>query len=326
MKKNTFVSISIIIFSLCFIALCPLFGASFISPFSLLQGDETMIKIFLCLRLPRVLLGFFVGGILSLCGLIFQALFRNSLASPDMLGVTSGASFGAVTYIQIEATLSALYGLRNGLPYFAFLGASIAIILLLASIAFKREGATTLFLLLLGIVLNFMFSALTMIVQYSSGFMDTFRMMRWTMGGLHVINFSPVVLIAVTAIFVIIVSWLLAPTLDLISCGEELAQTRGVDVKKVKIIFLLLVSIAIAVVVSLAGPIGFVGLMCPHITKLLLRRSHRGLVLHSFFIGGSFLIICDTLARGLTAPSELPVGVVTSCIGALFLLVLLLKK
>lgn len=326
MKKNIFISSLIIFLSIVLIIFCPLFGANFISPFALLARDEVLLKIFVLLRLPRVLLGFFVGGILSLCGLVFQALFRNSLASPDMLGVSSGASFGAVSYIKLGVVSSFLYGLKNGLSYFAFLGAILAMVILFSAVAVKKEGASTAFLLLLGIVLNFMFSAFTMIVQYSGGYIDTFRMMRWTMGGLHAINFSPILLVMIIAIFCILLCLLLAPTLDLILCGEELAQTRGVNVKGVKIIFLLVVSVAIAIVVSIAGPIGFVGLMCPHITKLILHTNHRALAINSFFIGGSFLVICDTLARVVTAPQELPVGVVTSCLGSLFLLFLLLRK
>ncbi len=326
MKKNIFISSLIILLSIVFIVFCPLFGANFISPFALLARDDILLKIFVLLRLPRVLLGFFIGGILSLCGLVFQALFRNSLASPDMLGVSSGASFGAVTYIKLCAASPFLYSLKNCLSYFAFLGAIMAMIILFSVVAVKKEGASTAFMLLLGIVLNFMFSALTMIVQYSGGYIDTFRMMRWTMGGLHAINFSPILLVMITAICCILLCLLLAPTLDLILCGEELAQTRGVNVRGIKIIFLLVVSVAIAIVVSIAGPIGFVGLMCPHITKLILHTNHRGLTINSFFIGGSFLVICDTLARVVTAPQELPVGVVTSCLGSLFLLFLLLRK
>lgn len=326
MKKTILLTSMIICFSFCLIACCPLLGASYISPSALLNGDETLLKIFMLLRLPRVLLGFFIGGILSLCGLVFQALFKNSLASPDMLGVSSGASFGAVVYIKLSAVSSSLYGLKSGLSYSAFIGALFAMLILFIALATKREATSNAFLLLLGIVLNFMFSALTMIVQYSSGYIDTFRMMRWTMGGLHAINFSPVLLVMLTALFSIFICLLIAPALDLISCGDELAQTRGVNVKAIKIIFLFVVSVSIAIVVSISGPIGFVGLMCPHITKLLLHTNHRGLALNSFFIGGLFLVICDTLARIVTSPQELPVGVVTSCLGSLFLLLLLFRK
>lgn len=280
-------------------------------------------RIFLELRFPRVMLGWFCGATLGLCGMIFQALFRNPLAEPTMLGVASGASFGAAFCIYMGWGFS-LFGL-SGTALCAFAGA-FACVLILQTVAELRPDAGGVTLLLAGVAFNFFFSSLVMIVQYVGAYHDSFRLLRWTLGGIQVIGLGEAVRVVPVFLLVSAVSIAFARELDLLLCGPEVAVSRGVALNRTRKVLFFVVSLCVASCVALCGPIAFVGLMVPHLCRLLVGVSHRRLAVASIFFGGAFLTVCDTAARTLWAPMELPVGIITSFLGAPFFLWLLLRR
>ena len=300
----------------------PFVGAHMLSPSDILGGGGSA-RILWDLRLPRVTLGWISGATLAVCGLIFQALFRNPLASPDMLGVSMGAAFGAVLYIRLGIAIS-VFGVIQGISLAAFGGAFLAIMALYAAGNIRRGGLSLSSLLLAGVALNFLFGSVNMIIQYSGGYTDTFRMMRWTMGGLQTVGFAPALASLPGLLIILLVGWLTGPQLDLFICGE-LAQSRGVSVAALRRLLFLTVSFVVGISVALCGPIGFVGLMCPHICRHISGGGHRELTVVCALFGGAFLVACDVASRTFWAPAELPVGIITSCLGSLFFLYLLVN-
>lgn len=322
MNKKIFL---LLLLSAAVVCAAPFIGAHAVSPADIFGGAESAAaQILWELRLPRVLLGWLIGATLAVCGLIFQALFRNPLASPYMLGVSMGAAFGAVLYIRLGLALS-LFGLIQGISLAAFGGAFLAIMALYLAGSLRRGGMSLASLLLAGVALNFLFGSLNMIIQYSGGYTDTFRMMRWTMGGLQTVGFASSLASLPGLLLILLIGWLTGPQLDLFVCGEEMAASRGVSVNGLRKLLFLSVSLVVGVSVALSGPIGFVGLMCPHICRRITGSAHRELTVACALFGGAFLVICDTAARLLWSPAEIPVGIITSCLGSIFFLWLLIK-
>ena len=313
------------IFSLAVVAVAPFIGMQNIGISDLLGGaDENIIRIMWDLRVPRVLLGWITGSTLALCGLIFQALFRNPLASPDMLGVSTGAAFGAVVYIRTGIVFS-LFGAVSGLSLAAFAGALAATFAIYAAGNLRRGGMSEATLLLAGVAMSFLFGSLNMIIQFTGGYIDTFRMMRWSMGGIQAVGFGPVIATLPALAVIFAVAFVTAPELNLFVCGEDIAASRGVSVVRLRRLLFFSVSIVIGINVATCGPIGFVGLLGPHICRKFVGTDHRKLALASLFFGGAFLVLCDTAARILWSPAEVPVGVLTSFIGSIFFLWLLVR-
>ena len=313
------------IFSLAVVAVAPFIGMQNIGISDLLGGaDENIIRIMWDLRVPRVLLGWITGSTLALCGLIFQALFRNPLASPDMLGVSTGAAFGAVVYIRTGIVFS-LFGAVSGLSLAAFSGALAATFAIYAAGNLRRGGMSEATLLLAGDAMSFLFGSLNMIIQFTGGYIDTFRMMRWSMGGIQAVGFGPVLATLPALAVIFAVAFVTAPELNLFVCGEDIAASRGVSVVRLRRLLFFSVSIVIGINVATCGPIGFVGLLGPHICRKFVGTDHRKLALASLFFGGAFLVLCDTAARILWSPAEVPVGVLTSFIGSIFFLWLLVR-
>lgn len=323
MRRFTFPLL--ILFFILVMLLSPFIGAQSV-PFSALYNgmDSGLLNILWELRMPRVLLGWTVGSILAISGMIFQAMFRNPLASPDMLGVSTGAACGAVLYIRFGLAFSFM-GIIPGLSIFAFIGALFATSAIYVAGNLRRGGMSEATLLLAGIAMSFLFGSINMIIQYGAGFVDSFRMMRWSMGGLQAIGFSDLYLTFPALILIFLVAYITGPELNLFVCGEDIAASRGVSVNALRRILFISVSLVVGITVSVCGPIGFVGLMVPHICRKFVGSDHRRLAVASLFFGGTFLVICDTAARTLWAPAEVPVGVLTSCIGSLFFLALLLR-
>ena len=313
------------LFSLAVVAIAPFMGMQNIAISDLLGGgDENLIRIMWDLRVPRVLLGWITGSTLALCGLIFQALFRNPLASPDMLGVSTGAAFGAVVYIRTGIVFS-IFGAISGLSLAAFAGALAATFAIYAAGNLRRGGMSEATLLLAGVAMSFLFGSLNMIIQFTGGYIDTFRMMRWSMGGIQAVGFGPVIATLPALAVIFAVAFVTAPELNLFVCGEDIAASRGVSVVRLRRLLFFSVSIVIGINVATCGPIGFVGLLGPHICRKFVGSDHRKLALASLFFGGAFLVLCDTAARILWSPAEVPVGVLTSFIGSIFFLWLLVR-
>lgn len=276
----------------------------------------TNSEVFWKIRAPRVSVAFLAGIALSLGGVVFQALFRNFLASPFTLGVSSGAAFGAA--------LAIWFGIGEGTSC-ALLGA-LATITLVYSLSKLGGGFTTTGMLLAGVIISFFFGSLILFIQYLSDAANVFRLSRWLMGGFEVIGFERVgLLLPFVAIGILVVFFYLRE-LDLFAFGDELAKSRGVDVTRARAILFIVTSLMIGGVVSVCGPIGFVGIIVPHIARLLSGYTHALLVPTSLLAGGAFMVVCDTIARVIIAPYEIPVGVLTALLGGPFFLWLLVVK
>jgi len=298
----------------------PFLGSRLITPVGLF-GDEALASIFWSLRLPRTLLAVLAGGALAMSGVGLQTLFRNPLAEPYTLGIASGAALGAVLALQF-ATL----GLPIGFPVVAlaaFVGALAvaAVILGLAMSGYAREIST---LLLAGIAISLSCSALVLFVQYMADLTKTFRMVRWMMGGLAVVGYGEVLWLLPWVLGGAVILMLLRWDLNLLITGEELAASRGVDLKRLRFGVLGIASAMVAALVAVTGPIGFVGLIVPHILRRWIGTDHLLLIPACLLGGGAFLALCDLGSRTVMAPAELPVGVLTALLGGPFFLWLLI--
>jgi len=289
----------------------------------LLAGDPMAAAIFWQLRLPRVILALLAGGGLAVSGLGFQTLFRNPLAEPYTLGVASGAALGAVLALRLTEGRQLL-----GLPLltlFAFAGA-LAATGLVVGLGRRGQGEGTGTLLLAGIAVSLSCSALILFVQYLSDSTQTFRMVRWMMGGLSVAGYREVLWLLPWVLggsaFLLLRRW----DLNLLLTGEEMAASRGVDLGRLRLEILLVTSLMIGAMVAMAGPIGFVGLMVPHMLRRAVGQDHLILAPACLLGGGAFLALCDAGARVVMAPAELPVGVLTALLGGPFFLWLLLLR
>ena len=302
-------------------ALCILF----VSPYLGLTVEDPAIAhhILTQLRLPRVLFAFIAGAGLALCGMVFQAMFHNPLATPFTLGVASGASLGAAIYVYLGFSFT-LLGLDGGVLA-AFLGALIAISFVY-SISRYQNGFSPETLLLTGVAISFFFSSLILFTQYLSNLTDSFQILRWLMGSLTTVGYQDILqLLPFVSICVAAILWL-TRELNLLMAGDDIALSRGVSVQKIRYSLFFVTSLCVGAIVALCGPIGFIGMMVPHICRLLIGSDHRWLAPASLLFGGSFLIICDTISRLIIAPAEIPVGVITTLLGGPFFLWLLIKS
>ncbi len=326
MNRTTITMLLAIVFlTLAVLFLAPFVGMEKISPVMLFRSNISEIahSIFWKIRVPRVLIAFITGSALALSGMAFQAMFRNALATPFTLGVSSGAAVGAAIYVKM-GFLVPLLGFA-GQSISAFLGAILSISLVYGLTQIKK-GFSSSTLLLAGVAVNFFFSSLILFLQYLSDFTHSFQIVRWLMGGFEIVGYKPLIsILPLTIIGLIFISFNLNE-LNLLMLGEDLALSRGVAVKKVKTALFIATSLMVGSVVSVCGPIGFVGMMVPHICRLIIGTDHRHLAAATFLIGGTFLVLCDTIARTLIAPAEIPVGVITSMLGGPFFIWLLVRK
>jgi iron complex transport system permease protein len=307
----------------------PLIGSTSISlrrvfDFSIPFGDNAEAQIFFIARLPRTLAGALVGSTLAAAGVVFQGLLRNPLATPFTLGVSAGAALGAMLVITFAPTLDWIGIPLSPLASFAGSLLAVAVVYLLANA--RHRGLSTDVLLLAGVTMNAFFSALILFVQYFADFAQTFRILRWLMGDLDVSSYDPLL----TALPLVIVSfgafaWLARP-LNLLSLGPDAAESRGLDVVRAQRVAFVSASLATGAAVSVGGPVGFVGIIVPHLVRLMVGSDHRIVLPASALFGAAFLIACDALARSIMAPLELPVGVITAIIGGPFFLWLLVRK
>jgi iron complex transport system permease protein len=286
-------------------------------------GSDATARIFWQIRVPRVAAGFLGGAGLAVGGAVFQAVFRNALATPYILGVAAGASFGVAAVARIGAGVVIL-GL--GLQSWSALAGALLAVAVVWVITKLRPDAATSTLLLAGVSLNFFFSSLILFLQYTASFADAYRVLRWLMGGLGGVDTSSVVQMAPFVIVGMGVIFAFGRELDLLATGAELAASRGVVVARTRTTLFIATSVMVGGVVAACGPIGFVGMMSPHICRRLLGPGHRLLLPASAVFGGAFLVLCDVAARTIVAPAELPVGVITAFLGAPFFLWLLLRK
>lgn len=289
-----------------------------VEPFSL----EPSSVILWYIRVPRVLVAFVGGAGLALGGAAFQAMFRNPLATPYTLGVASGAALGVALVTRIGIMMVPAGGWI--VPVAAFAGALLAVGVVWGVARLRPDFSTTV-LLLAGVAMTFFFSSLILFLQYTANLGDSFRIVRWLMGGLGEARWEALaVMVPAVVVGALVVGWR-ARDLDLLMVDPEIAAGRGVDVVRTRAAIFLGTSLVVAAVVSVCGPIGFVGMMAPHICRLLVGGHHRVLLPISMVFGGTFLVACDTVARTILAPVELPVGVITAFLGGPFFLWLLVR-
>ncbi|MGN0879053.1 MAG: FecCD family ABC transporter permease [Oligosphaeraceae bacterium] len=278
------------------------------------------------LRLPRLVAGLVAGGGLSLCGMCYQGVFRNELATPYTLGVSGGAALGVALLVRLLPTGGTLLGVGL-LPVAAFAGAVGATALVMGLGRLGRGGLlSSSGLLLAGVASSYFFSSLIMFLNYLGTPGEMHQVMRWLMGGLDVYDWREVSLLAGLSLAGALLIMGRLEALDLLAIGEDYAASRGVSVRRTMLWLHLAVALIVGGVVAVCGPIGFVGMVSPHICRLLVGASHRRLAWCSLSFGACFLVLCDTVGRLVTAPAELPVGIVTALLGAPFFVWLLLRR
>jgi iron complex transport system permease protein len=292
--------------------------------FSIPFADNVDAQIFFVARLPRTLAGACVGALFASAGVIFQGLLRNPLATPFTLGVSTGAALGAILAITFNVSISFL-GI-SAVPVAAFAGSLMAVGIVYALAQARHRGLSTTVLLLAGVTMNAFFSAMILFVQYFASFADTYRTLRWLMGDLDIASYQPILAAVPTmAVAFAVFAWLARP-LNLLSLGPDSAESRGLDVARAQRAAFLSASLATGAAVSIGGPIGFVGIIIPHLVRLLVGPDHRLVLPASALFGAAFLVGCDLVARTILAPVELPVGIITALIGGPFFLWLLIRK
>lgn len=296
-----------------------LIGSVSVSVFELL--GETYRSI-LVLRLSRIILAAVAGASLAVVGAILQGLFKNPLADPYVLGISSGAGLGAV--LAIVFGLSTVIGGVLSLPFFAFLG-GILTTFFVYFLSKKASRVGTEDLLLSGVIMAAVLSSFIMFFVSVIETEGLHSALWWLLGNTQIYDMRLLAAVCAISIFGIAISLLLARNLNIMSLGEEEAIAMGLNVEHIKLIFFIIASLITAAVVSACGLIGFVGLIIPHITRRLVGPDHRQLIPASALCGAVFLILCDILARRIMAPLELPIGVITAIAGGPFF-ILLLKR
>ena len=308
--------------SLSALFFCPFIG---ITSFSLQEviSKEEFRFIFFQIRIPRTLAAFFTGGGLAVAGMVFQALFRNPLPSPYTLGVSGGASLGAALCIAAGAG-SSIMGISI-ISLGAIGGGVLSMVLIYGFLLSKESNSAT--LVLAGVVVSTVCSGLIMFIHQISPLHHAFQIMRWTMGGVDGINYQLLLIMLIPVLLFFLVVTILLPQLDQFMTGDDIAYTRGVNIRLSRNILISITALAVGFMVATCGPIGFVGIIAPHACRIIIPGvRHRMLALCSFLIGASFLTISDTIARVIAQPAEIPVGIITAIFGGPFFLIVLFRR
>lgn len=304
------------------LALAPLIGSVPVNLKAAFAGQSPDAEILFQARLPRLLLALLAGGALAVSGVLFQALLRNPLASPYTLGVSSGASLGAV--LAIVTGFRATFALP-GVWLCAFAGAFLTLAVVIA--AGRSAGRISTFTLLLaGVSVNAICVAAVLFLQYFSSLAQSFAIVRWLMGGVDAVSYQALAAIAALVGAVTAYAFSQARNWNLLSVGESWGASRGVPVQRVMLGGYLAASILTGAVTAITGPIGFVGLIVPHALRIVVGPDHRVLLPCAFLAGAAFLAACDTAARVMLSPADIPVGVVTALLGGPFFIVLLRRR
>lgn len=296
--------------------IAPLIGSTHIDlgrAFSRVSPDY---EILFFARLPRVLLALLGGAALSMTGVLFQCMLRDPLAEPYTLGVSSGASVGAV--------LGICFGLR-AIGLLSLAGAA-AVLLIVLGVAMQGRRLSSFTLLLTGVTMNSMSFAIIMFLHNLATFSQSFAISRWLMGGLDAVEYSTLGWLAAAILPVSILVTMRARQWNLLAVGDDWAASRGVSTSFLTTFGYVAGSVLAGLVTSLTGPIGFVGLIVPHALRLRLGADHRVLLPCSFLLGGAFLCVCDTLSRTVMAPTDIPVGVLTALAGGPFFIWMLRSR
>lgn len=279
----------------------------------ILSNPSTMeYEILAHIRIPRTLLAFAIGGSLSLAGVILQGVYRNPLVEPYTLGISGGASVGITL-----AIITGLYRAgRFVLPIFGFVGA-FATIFLVYVLSLKRGAVSVSRMLLIGVMISFISSSLVTFLMSITTVTDIPIIIFWTMGSLNESNVIVVNSMVLFSVFLLFISYFFAVPLNALRMGESKARYLGVNTSVIIRLLFVVTSLLTGTCIAVAGVIGFVGLIIPHITRSFVGTDYKILLISSFLSGSIFLILCDILARTIIAPNELPIGVITGILGGI---------
>ncbi|MDN5044511.1 iron ABC transporter permease [Aliarcobacter butzleri] len=309
------------ILGLIIIFISPFLGETQINIKDIFEFSNSSNMVFWDLRVARVILAFFVGGILALSGLIFQIIFKNELITPYTLGIASGTTlFTAIgiillptVYIFISSILGSLF--------------TILVLYIISKIINKTSiGSSTNSILLIGIALSYFYASALMLVFYMSSLQENYSIVRFTLGSLDTVGFSNSFVIFFVSIVFYVIIYLYKNKIQLLLISNDMAFLKGLNVDKTNLTLLVVVSLSVGITISFTGPIGFIGLVIPHIVKIIYKKSAEKLFFPTFFFGGVFLVFSDLISRNLNTDSTLPIGVVTAFIGAPFFIYLLIKR
>jgi iron complex transport system permease protein len=295
-------------------------GRYFISPLSiidmLINGDETgFLEIIIELRLPRLLMALIIGASLAVSGVVFQAILKNPLAEPFLIGVSSGAALGAS--FAIVFYLSVFY-----IALGAFAGSIVSAFFVFMLSKRRNFGSSS--LILSGISLSFVMWSTVLLVFAFSPSQEVHKAMLWLMGDLSIGRYQLVYRAFPFCLFLILLSYRYYRELNIISFGESFAESSGVSATDIRKLFWIS-SILAAMSVALAGVIGFVGLIIPHVVRKIFSANHKSLIWISAFVGAVFLVICDILSRTLAPPYVIPIGIITGFAGGIFFLIMMIR-
>ena len=308
---------------LTILIISPFLGAVSLHVEDILNPEHINNAIFFDIRLPRLFFAFFAGVILSLSGLLFQTLFRNALMTPYTLGISSGAVLGAG--IAIKLGLGTLVFGIAAISAFGFFGALFTVFLLIYLAQFLKSSQQE-SLLLLGIALSLFYTSALMIVFYLGDTMQNDMLIRFTMGSLSIIGWQNPIILGIISFLLILIIYMYRFELQLLSISDSGAKLKGVNTKQVTLKLLIISSLGIGALVSISGPIGFIGLIVPHMVSKLYPSTVDKRILKTAIFGGFFLVFCDTIARTLQTQSELPIGIITALIGGPFFIYLIITK
>ncbi|WP_151949284.1 FecCD family ABC transporter permease [Aliarcobacter butzleri] len=309
------------ILGLIIIFISPFLGEILINIKDIFEFSNSSNMVFWDLRVARVILAFFVGGILALSGLIFQIIFKNELITPYTLGIASGTTLftaiGIILLPTIYIFISSIFGSLF----------TILVLYIISKIINKTSiGSSTNSILLIGIALSYFYGSALMLVFYMSSLQENYSIVRFTLGSLDTVGFSNSFVIFFVSIVFYVIIYLYKNKIKLLLTSNDMAFLKGLNVDKTNLTLLVVVSLCVGITISFTGPIGFIGLVIPHIVKLIYKKSAEKLFFPTFFFGGVFLVFSDLISRNLNTDSTLPIGVVTAFIGAPFFIYLLIKR
>lgn len=302
----------------------------FVSPFlgeinidlkDIFSLEEHLKVVFWDLRVPRTILAFFVGSILAISGLIFQIIFKNDLITPYTLGIASGTTLFSAIFIVFFPLFPLVFG-----SVFGSLFTVLVLFLISKNIYKKSIQNSTNSILLIGIALSFFYSSALMLLFFLSNLQESYSIVRFTLGSLDIFGFFPAYVLMLTAFLMIVFIYKMKNSINLLLISNDTAFLKGLNIDKITLLILTFITICVGITISFTGPIGFVGLVIPHIVKLIYKKSATKLFLPNIFFGGVFLVFCDLISRLLPTSSTLPIGVVTAFVGAPFFVYLLVRK
>lgn len=307
------------LFTLC----ATTFGALKLPLDILWHGDSALRKIWFTIRLPRVLLALTIGGSLALAGCVMQGLFRNPLADPGLLGISSGAALAVAMWVVLPFSLPQVLMLYA--PMLAAFFGSLAVTMVIFVLSQRHDNSLSR-LLLVGIAINALCGAAVGVLSWLSNDAQLRQLSLWGMGSLGQAQWSTLLATASLMLPTVFIIWRLAKPLNLLQLGDEEAHYLGVNVRQIQRRLLLCSALLVAAAVAVSGVIGFIGLVVPHLLRMWLGADHRAVIPGSVLVGALLLLVADTVARTLVAPAEMPVGLLTSLLGAPWFLWMIFRR